>query len=177
MKTIVVNLIAGPCSGKSTIAAGLFYKLKQQGIEAEMSLEFAKDKVYEESFKTMDDQIYIFGKQFHRLWRLNGKCQVVICDSPLPISIFYNKEKSDYFNDFVVEQYNRFNNKMYFIERGNTFQQNGRIQNLEESKEIDKSLIKILDNYHIDYKCVHQSKAEELILDDIMKELSAISDS
>ena len=45
MKTIVVNLIAGPCSGKSTIAAGLFHKLKQQGIEAEMSLEFAKDKV------------------------------------------------------------------------------------------------------------------------------------
>ena len=176
MKTIVVNLIAGPCSGKSTIAAGLFHKLKQQGIEAEMSLEFAKDKVYEESFKTMDDQIYIFGKQFHRLWRLNGKCQVVICDSPLPISIFYNKEKSDYFNDFVVEQYNRFNNKMYFIERRDTFQQNGRIQNLEESKEIDKSLIKILDNYHIDYKCVHQSKAEELILDEIMKELSAISD-
>ena len=175
MKTIVVNLIAGPCSGKSTIAAGLFHKLKQQGIESEMSLEFAKDKVYEESFKTMDDQIYIFGKQFHRLWRLNGKCQVVICDSPLPISIFYNKEKSDYFNDFVVEQYNRFNNKMYFIERGDTFQQNGRIQNLEESKVIDKSLIKILDNYHIDYKCVHQSKAEELILDEIMKELSAIS--
>ena len=45
MKTIVVNLIAGPCSGKSTIAAGLFHKLKKQGIEAEMSLEFAKDKV------------------------------------------------------------------------------------------------------------------------------------
>lgn len=66
---------------------------------------------------------------------------------------------------------------MYFIQRGDTFQQNGRIQNLEESKEIDKSLIKILDNYNIDYKCVHQSKAEELILDDIMKELSAISDS
>ena len=63
---------------------------------------------------------------------------------------------------------------MYFIERRNTFQQNGRIQNLEESKEIDKSLIKILNNYHIDYKCVHQSKVEELILDEIMKELSAI---
>ena len=44
---------------------------------------------------------------------------------------------------------------------------------MEESKQIDKSLIEILKNYHIDYKCVHQSKAEELILDEIMKELEA----
>ncbi len=39
-------------------------------INCEMALEFAKDKVWEESFKTMDDEIYIFGKQFHKIWRL-----------------------------------------------------------------------------------------------------------
>lgn len=54
-KTIVVNLIGGPCSGKSTIASGLFYANKKLGINAELALEFAKDKVWEESFRTMDD--------------------------------------------------------------------------------------------------------------------------
>lgn len=46
-KTIVINLIGGPGSGKSTLAAGLFYELKKLGFNAEMSLEFAKDKVWE----------------------------------------------------------------------------------------------------------------------------------
>lgn len=57
-KALIINLIGGPGSGKSTTAAGLFYKLKKLGYNCEMSLEFAKDKV-------MDDQIYIFGKQYH----------------------------------------------------------------------------------------------------------------
>ena len=41
--TLIINLIGGPGSGKSTTAAGLFYKLKQMGIDCEMALEFAKD--------------------------------------------------------------------------------------------------------------------------------------
>ena len=65
-RCLVVNLIGGPGCGKSTTTAGLFYELKKKGYNCEMSLEFAKDKVYEESFRIIDDQIYIFGKQFHK---------------------------------------------------------------------------------------------------------------
>lgn len=49
-RCLVVNLIGGPGCGKSTTTAGLFYELKKKGYNCEMSLEFAKDKVYEESF-------------------------------------------------------------------------------------------------------------------------------
>ena len=65
-KVIVINLIGDPGSGKSTAAAGIFYKLKKMGVNCELSLEFAKDKVWEEAFRTMDDQIYIFAKQYHK---------------------------------------------------------------------------------------------------------------
>ena len=42
---IVVNLFAGPGSGKSTTCAGLFSKLKLAGIYCEMVLEYAKELV------------------------------------------------------------------------------------------------------------------------------------
>lgn len=89
--TIIINLIAGACAGKSTIASGIFYKLKMKGVDCEQSLEYAKDRVWEGSYSTMDDQIYMFGKQYHRVWRLNHKVQVVISDSPLILSIYYNR--------------------------------------------------------------------------------------
>ena len=47
---IVINLFAGPGVGKSTTAARVFAELKLKGVNCEMALEFAKDKVWEESF-------------------------------------------------------------------------------------------------------------------------------
>ena len=164
MNTNVVNLIGGPGSGKSTIASGLFFELKKMGINAELALEFAKDKVWEESFRTLDDQIYIFAKQYHKLWRLNGKVNVIITDSPLPISLYYMKEKSEYFNKFVIEQYNKFNNLMFFIERGESYQQEGRIQTLEESIEIDNELLRLMIDNNIKFDSIPQNNAITQIL-------------
>lgn len=165
--TLIINLIGGPGSGKSTTAAGLFYKLKQMGIDCEMALEFAKDKVWEESLMTLNDQIYIFGKQYHKLWRLNNKVDVIITDSPLLVSLYYNKEESKYFNDFVVEQYNKFNNILYFINRPDDYQTNGRTQTEEESKNIDKVLKNLITKYNISYKEIDCYKAVEEIVKDI----------
>ena len=127
-KVIVINLMGGPGSGKSTAASGIFYRLKKMGVNCELVLEFAKDKVWEEAFRTIDDQIYIFAKQYHKLWRLRDKVDVIITDSPLLVSIFYNKTPSKYFNNFVIEQFNSFDNMTYFIERPDRYQQSGRIK-------------------------------------------------
>lgn len=166
---LVINLIGGPCSGKSTIASGIFYELKKLGINCELALEFAKDKVYEEAFRTMDDQIYIFAKQYHKLWRLQDKVDVIITDSPLPISLYYMKEDSKYFNQFVVEQYNKFDNQLYFIERGEVYQEEGRLQTKEESEQIDKELLQLLEKYKIHYSQIEQQTAVETIVDNILR--------
>ena len=115
MKTVVINLIGGPGSGKSTAAAELFASLKKAGRSCEVAWEFSKDKLFEESLRVLDDQIYIFGKMYHKIYRLLDKVEFIITDSPLPISLYYNKEESQYFDKFIVEQYNKFNNLMYFI--------------------------------------------------------------
>ena len=148
---IVINLFAGPGVGKSTTAARVFAELKLHGINCEMALEFAKDKVWEESFRTMDDQIYIFGKQFHRIWRLKDKVDVIICDSPLPISIVYDKENSQAFHQLIMEQFNKFDNLNFLLERGGEYQEAGRVQTEEEAKEVDKVVKNVLDTNNILY--------------------------
>lgn len=170
MKTVVINLIGGPGSGKSTAAAELFAFLKKAGRSCEMALEFAKGKCFEESFKVLDDQIYVFAKMYHMIYRLAGKVEFIVTDSPLPISLYYNKEESEYFDKFVVEQYNKFDNLMYFIERDeSSYEEIGRIQTFEESKEIDKELISLLKKYNIPYKSVSQRRAVRSILTDLSR--------
>ena len=118
-------------------------------------------------FAKMDDQIYVFGKQYHRIWRLNGKVQVIITDSPLPLSIYYAKMDSNYFSDFVIEQFNKFNNMTYVIERNSVYNPNGRVHTEEQSKEIDKTLVNILKEHNINYKTVKTTEAVDIITKDI----------
>lgn len=169
--TLIINLIGGPCSGKSTIASGLFYHLKMLGYNCELASEFAKDKVWEESTKVLDDQFYIFGKQYHKLFRLNGKVDIIITDSPLPISLLYNKTPSKYFNNFVVEQYKRFNNLMFFINRPVDFYQTeGRLQSKEESERLDEEIKSLMALHDIEF----QEMPCENAVDNILKILSQL---
>lgn len=166
---LVINLFAGPGVGKSTTAAKVFAELKMKGINCEMALEFAKDKVWEESFRTMDDQIYIFGKQFHRIWRLKDKVDVIICDSPLPISIVYDKENSEAFHTLIMEQFNKFANVNYYIERSTEYQESGRVQTKEEAEKVDKIVLDVLNTYDIKYKSINIDGASDVITNDILK--------
>jgi len=163
-ETNIINLIGGPGCGKSTCASGIFYELKKLGINCELSLEFAKDKVWEESYKVLDDQFYVFGKQYHKLFRLKNKVEVIITDSPLIISMHYNKTPSEYFNKLIVEQYNTFNNLLFFINRGNTYQTEGRLQTKEESEMIDSDIKNILSEYDIKYSEISCENAVEYIV-------------
>jgi hypothetical protein len=168
---IVVNLFAGPGVGKSTTAARIFAELKMHGVNCEMALEFAKDKVWEESFKTMDDQIYIFGKQFHKIWRLKDKVDVIICDSPLPISIVYDKENSEALHTLIMEQFNKFDNYNVLLTRSGEYQKEGRVQTEEEAKEVDEIVKKVLKDYNIVHRVMPIDGAAMKITERILEEL------
>ena len=105
---IVVNLFGVPSAGKSTGAAYIFAKLKMKGINAELITEFVKDKVWEENKEVFKNQAYIFGKQSFKISRCKDKVDVLITDSPLPLSIFYNKDEvlGEDFNKVVMNVFN-----------------------------------------------------------------------
>lgn len=171
-QTLVINLIGGPGSGKSTCASGIFYQLKKLGINCELALEFAKDKVWEESIKILDDQLYVFGKQYHKLFILNGKVDVIITDSPVLISILYNKTPSEYFDKLVVEQYHTFNNLLFFINRTENYQTEGRLQTKEESEGLDNIIKEILQDNNISYDEISCENAVEHIVNVVKTKLN-----
>jgi hypothetical protein len=165
-KTTVINLFAGPGVGKSTIAAGIFYELKCKGISCELSGEVAKDKVWENNTEALLDQPYIFGKQQHRIRRLYGKVDYIIADSPILLSIAYSHEDSKNFNDYIIEQHNKYKCINFYIERNlykEGYEQIGRVQSLSESTQKDNDILEILHNYNISYEYVTGSNSKDIV--------------
>ncbi len=152
-KVIVVNLFGAPGAGKSTGAAYIFSQLKMAGINAELVTEYAKDKVWEEDKAVFDNQAYIFGKQSLRLSRCKDKVSVIITDSPLPLSILYNKDPilGEDFNRTVMNVFNSYNNMSYLLYRVKPYNPAGRFQTEEESDEVAEELRQLLDSRNISY--------------------------
>jgi hypothetical protein len=144
--TLLINLFGGPGTGKSTTAAGVFHQLKLRGVNCEMALEYAKDKVWEESAQVLDNQLYVFGKQFHRVWRLLGKVDIIITDSPLLNSILYYEDKNPFFPEMVVFEHSRLNNLDVLLERVKDYNPAGRLQSEEKARALDVKIKDILDD-------------------------------
>ena len=145
MKTLILNLFGGPGTGKSTTAAGIFHKLKLSGVNCEMALEYAKDRVWEGSGHVLDDQLYVFGKQYHRTWRLLGKVDIVITDSPLLNSILYYRGKNPHFPEMVVYEHKMLDNFNVLLKRVKPYNPSGRLQDEEAAKGLDLEIRTILD--------------------------------
>jgi len=171
--TLIVNLFGGPGTGKSTMAAGIFSELKWQGINCELATEYAKEKVWEESYSIFENQVYIFAKQLQRIMRVKDKVDVLITDSPLILIMLYNKRLSGTFDDLILEIFNSFNNKNYFLIRKKNYIRKGRLQTLEEAEELDGLTKELLDRNGIGYDTVTGEKASTgLILNGIIENLS-----
>lgn len=152
-KTIVVNLFGAPGSGKSTGAAYIFSKIKMLGVNAELVTEFAKDKVWEKNESAFQNQAYIFGEQSYRLSRCSEQVDVIVTDSPLPLSIIYNTDPllTENFNKTVMDVFNGYMNLNYLLVRTKPYNATGRLQNEQESNDLAQSITDMLKDRNIVY--------------------------
>ncbi len=168
--TLIVNLFGGPSAGKSFFAHGLMSYLKESSIDCEMASEYAKDIFYEESPTKLDNQIYVFGKQLHRIKRILGKVDVIVTDAPLLHSIHYDTSKSATFKELVLEEHNKLNNLNVWLERKHPYNPNGRFQDESGAREISNSIEKILSKNNIDLCYYDSSRENILVVFDLIKE-------
>lgn len=172
---MIVNLFGVPGAGKSTGAAYIFSRLKMEGVNCELVTEFAKDKVWEQTEKVFKNQAYIFGKQSFKISRCHDKVDVVITDSPLPLSIFYNHDPrlTENFNNAVMDFFNSYKNLNYLLLRTKPYNPVGRMQTEEESNNLKQPMIDLLVSRGIDYKEEFgEVEGYERIVSDILYELS-----
>ena len=174
MKTKFINFFAGPGASKTTSSSGLFFELKKRGINSEIIVEYAKEKVWSEDLRSLECQPYITGKQFYRQWRVNGKVNYAVTDSPIILGIVYQGFGCDEnWEKAVLNQFSLFDNLNIFLERNSEahgFQQEGRTQNEEECKELDRKIKNLLEENHIPYipllveeNCNHIEKVLKLL--------------
>lgn len=173
-KTIIVNLFSGPGAGKSTTAAGIFYKLKINGVNAELVTEFAKHMTWKEDFNTLKNQIYVFAKQHDRMFHLIDKVDIIITDSPIIMGLSYCNWDivSKSFEQLVVDEFNRPEtvNVNYFINRVNKYNPSGRSQTEEEAKEKDREIKDLLNKYDVPFEYIDgNEEAIDILLKDLLK--------
>ena len=177
---LVVNLFGAPSAGKSTGAAYIFSKLKMAGYNAELVTEFAKDMCWEENDIALspDGQIYIYGQQCYRLLKVRDKVDVIITDSPLFLSIFYNKSLGDSFKSVVLDCFNSYDNVNFFLERAKPYNPVGRVQTEAESDIICNEMRNKLIENNIPFE-VFKGNIEgyDSIYDKVMSLLSARRES
>lgn len=151
---LIINIFGGPGIGKSTTAAGVFSILKLHGVNAELVTEFAKDLTWEQRYKTLENQYYIWAKQYHRMWRLRDNVDVIITDSPLVLSLMYG-EICDTHRQTVLDTFrNTFDNMNYFLNRVKEYNPKGRNQTEQQARGIDNTVQQMLQNNDITYKTV-----------------------
>jgi hypothetical protein len=151
MRSKIINLFGGPGIGKSTQASGLFTEMKKRHMSVEYTYEFPKEVAWEGNISQLKDQFYITANQHRNISRLYGKVDYIIVDSPIVLGCFYEQRYGDGYpayqygmsglSNFLWNLFKQYDNINILLKRNNeTYDPNGRIQDLQEAQEIDEDI-------------------------------------
>ena len=157
----LVNLFGGPGIGKSSIAAGIFYKLKKRHISCNNPYEFPKILAWDKNYPAIQDQLYVCANQHRGIAQSYGKVDYIIIDSPIMFSTIYHSYytkgyPAEYygkaFHQMVVDLHNKYDNLNILLKRtSDKINKEERFQNLEKSIEIDDLCKLKLEEHNLPY--------------------------
>lgn len=155
-KPLVINIFGGPCSGKSTTALGLAYKLKLKHINAELLTEYAKSLTHEKRFSTLKNQSYVTTKQLHKQYILSDQYDAIITDTSILLGLipmYQGFGNTPSFEAWILECYNLFDNVNVLLQRNDSYvyQTSGRNQDKKEAIVADEQIKTLLDRLKLDF--------------------------
>jgi len=150
---IIINIWGEPGSGKSTVAAGLFFLMKINKYKVELITEYAKELIWDKNLSMFEHQLSLFSEQHRRLQRLRGHgIDYAITDSPLPLSAFYNQNKClTQLDPLIIESFHEFNNVNFLLKRMHSFEKIGRRHDEKQSLKLAQDLHGFLEKHAISY--------------------------
>ena len=110
--------------------------------------------------------------QWHRLYRLIGKVDVIVSDSPIALSPYYNKDKDidPELKALAVKLSEKFDNLNYFVHRVKKYNPIGRLETEEESNQKAIGLKNLLDEYGMKYKVIDGNlESADIVVQDVME--------
>ena len=132
-------------------------------MDVELTFEFPKIVAWEENFSAIKDQFYITANQHRNISRLYGKVDYIIVDSPIILGMVY-KDRYDSepsypasfydesFDHFILKLFKKYDSLNILLKRDDsTYNENGRFQNLMESKQIDDDIRNKLTTHDIHF--------------------------
>ena len=151
----VINMFGAPSSGKSTNSAGLAYELKKDGFKVELVTEFAKELCITRTEHLLENQIWVFGNQYHKMKYLSDDLDFIITDSPIMLSAWYGKKYNYQFESLyplVKEVHDSFDNINIFLKRAHNWDAYARVQTEQESEEDSINLQEFLKSNGISFE-------------------------
>ena len=173
----IINIFGGPGIGKSSIAAGITYKLKKNHISCDQPYEFPKLLAWDDNHSAIQDQLYVLANQHRGIVKSYGKVDYIVLDSPILLSLTYRNyyKGTEYpsslygesFDKMVLDTFNQYDNINIVLDRAEGVHNNDeRYQNLEESKELDGVIENSLIENNIPF---HKIKVDDDTVDNIIE--------
>lgn len=152
-----IGVLGGPGIGKSTSASMIYSSLSTQRVKVELVREYAKPWAYEGRKLTKFDQVCILGQQMRNeeILLRNG-VDIVVTDGPIPLTTVYARlsgiKSADSFRNLIKEFEAEYPSIYVFLNRNDSiFKEEGRFQNLEQSKEIDSMIVEEMEMLGLEY--------------------------
>lgn len=158
MKTLVINVLGGPGTGKSIFCSFLFGFLKMSQVSSEHVQEEIRRRIV--GLGDINDQLDIVNKQADIIDAHLGKVKVVIADGNLIHSAVYNEHYPHNSDKEEVREAVNFRMEStaetslnIFLNRGgdNPYEKGNRLHSFEEAQEIDSIILDFLKEKELDY--------------------------